>query len=311
MFNIIEKRRWYFLLSGILMALSIAAVIVSIVHFGLPLQTSLDATEGSILVLEFDEAVNEDDIRTVFVARGLREVIIQQRGAPEKYTWQVRTREITADEFDGLLAALENQVGKIDRDAATLNSVQPVAGSEMIRTGGLTILVAALIVALFTWFFFRQLPHAFRYGVCAIAGILFNLLILFGFYALMGIVGAWGMDALFFIAALAVIGFSAQSMIAVLDHIRENTSRHKTESYETVANRSILETLHPSLATLLCATFVLVAILLLGGQTTRLFVATILVGTLSATFFSTFVAVPLLVAWERSARRRAAARATA
>jgi preprotein translocase SecF subunit len=310
MFNIIEKRRWYFLLSGILMALSIAAVIVSIVQFGLPLQTSLDATEGSILGLEFDEAVNEDDIRTVFVARGLRGVIVQQRGAPEKYTWQVRTREITAGEFDGLLAALENQVGEIDRDAATLDSVQPVAGSEMMRTGGLTILVAALIVALFTWFFFRQLPHAFRYGVCAIAGILFNLLIVCGFYALMGIVGTWGMDAMFFIAVLAAIGFSGQSVIAVLDHIRENTSRHKTESYETVANRSILETLHPSLATLFCATFVMVAILLLGGQTTRLFVATILVGTLSATFFSIFVAVPLLVAWEKTARRRAAARVT-
>ncbi len=310
MFNIIEKRRGYFILSGILMALSIAAVIVSIVQFGLPLQTSLDATEGSILGLEFDEAVNEDDIRTVFVARGLRGVIVQQRGAPEKHTWQVRTREITADEFDGLLAALE-QVGEIDRDAATLDSVQPVAGSEMMRTGGLTILVAALIVALFTWFFFRHLPHAFRYGVCAIAGILFNLLIVCGFYALMGIVGTWGMDAMFFIAVLAAIGFSGQSVIAVLDHIRENTSRHKTESYETVANRSILETLHPSLATLFCATFVMVAILLLGGQTTRLFIATILVGTLSATFFSIFVAVPLLVAWEKTARRRAAARATA
>jgi preprotein translocase SecF subunit len=309
MFNIIEKRRWYLSIAGILMILSIAAVIASIVQFGLPLQKSLDATEGSILVLEFDEAVNEDDIRTVFVARGLRGVIVQQRGAPEKHTWQVRTREITADEFDGLLAALE-QVGEIDRDAATLDSVQPVAGSEMMRTGGLTILVAALIVALFTWFFFRQLPHAFRYGVCAIAGILFNLLIVCGFYALMGIVGTWGMDAMFFIAVLAAIGFSGQSVIAVLDHIRENTSRHKTESYETVANRSILETLHPSLATLFCATFVMVAILLLGGQTTRPFVATILVGTLSATFFSIFVAVPLLVAWEKTARRRAAARVT-
>jgi preprotein translocase SecF subunit len=311
MFNIIEKRRWYFIIAGILMALSIATVIVSIVQFGLPLQTSLDATEGSILVLKFDEAVNEDDIRTVFVDRGLRGAIVQQRGAPEKYTWQVRTREITADEFDGLLAALEEQVGEIDRDAATLDSVQPVVGSEVMRTGGLAILVAALLVALFTWSFFRQLPHAFRYGMCAIAGILFNLLILFGFYALMGIVGTWGVDTLFFVAVLAVIGFSAQNVITIFGHIRENTSRHKTESYETVANRSILETLHPSLATLLCATFVLVAILLLGGQTTRLFVATMLVGTLSATFFSIFIAVPLLVAWEKSARRRAAAQATA
>ena len=96
------------------------------------------------------------------------------------------------------------------------------------------------------------------------------------------------------------------------DHrIRENTSRHKTESYETVANRSILETIHPSLATQLCATLVMVAILLLGGQTTTLFIATMLVGTLSGAFFSIFIAVPLLVAWEKSARRRAAARATA
>ena len=311
MFNIIEKRRWYFAISGILIALSIAALIISTVQFGLPLQTSFDSTEGSILGLEFDEAVNEDDIRTVFVNRGLKGAIVQQRGAPEKYTWQVRTREITADEFDGLLAALEEQVGEIDRDAATLDSVQPVAGSEVIRTGGLAILVAALIVTVFTWFFFRQLPHALRYGVCAIAGLLYNLLIVFGFYALMGIVGVWAVDILFFVAVLAVIGFSGQNVIAVFDRIRENISRHKTELYETVANRSILETIHCSLATQLCATFVMVALLLLGGQTTTLFIATMLVGTLSGAFFSIFIAVPLLVAWEKSARRRAAARATA
>jgi preprotein translocase subunit SecF len=64
-------------------------------------------------------------------------------------------------------------------------------------------------------------------------------------------------------------------------------------------NRSILETIHRSVATQLNAIFIMIAILLFGGATIKQFISTLLVGMLSGTYSSMFTAVPLLVAWEK------------
>lgn len=311
MFNIVEKRRWYFIFSAILLALSVAAMALSTGQFGQPMRLGIDFTGGSIFKLKFDRTVGEDDIRTVFVDYGLESAIVQPLGTPEEHTWQVRTREVTADEVGDLLVTLEEQVGAIDRDALTFDTVEPSVGGEVARAAGFAILVAALVIVAFMWFSFRRVPHAFRYGVCTIAGMTHNLLIAFGFYALMGLLAGWEVDALFLTAILTVIGFSVQDVIVVFDRIRENIPRYKTEPFERIVNRSILETIHRSLATQLNAMFVMVAIILFGGATIKPFIATMLVGMISETYSAIFIAVPLLVVWEKAAMQRATARTTA
>jgi preprotein translocase SecF subunit len=311
MFNIVEKRRWYFIFSAVLIALSIAAMALSYTLFNQPLRLGIDFTGGSIFVLTFDQPVGEDDLRAVFTNYGLEGAIVQPVGSPGENTWQVRTREVTANEVGSLLGAMEDSLGKIDRDALTFDTVEPAVGGEVARAAGLAILVAAVIIVAFMWFSFRRVPNAFRYGVCTIAGMLYNLIIAFGFYALMGAIAGWEVDALFLTAILTVIGFSVQDVIVVFDRIRENIPKHKTEPYEKVVNRSILETIHRSLATQLNAMFVMVAIILFGGTTIKPFIATMLVGMVSETYSAIFIAVPLLVVWEKAAARRAVARATA
>ncbi len=311
MFNIVEKRRWYFLFSAVLIALSIAVMVASTVKFGQPMRLGIDFTGGSIFVLKFDQTVGEDDIRAVFADYGLESAIVQPRGAPEEHIWQVRTREVTANEVGSLLATLEERVGKIDRDALTFDTVEPAVGGEVTRAAALAILVASLIIVAFMWFSFRRVPHAFRYGVCTIAGMLHNVIVSFGFYALMGILAGWETDALFLTAILTVIGFSVQDVIVVFDRIRENIPKHKKEPFERVVNRSILETIHRSLATQLNAMFVMIAIILFGGATIKPFISTMLVGMVSETYSAIFIAVPLLVVWEKVAARRGVARAMA
>jgi len=100
-------------------------------------------------------------------------------------------------------------------------------------------------------------------------------------------------------------------VIVVFDRIRENIPRYKTEPFDTVVNRSILETIHRSLATQLNAMFVMLAIILFGGTTIKPFIATMLVGMISETYSAIFIAVPLLAAWEKAATRRALTQARA
>ncbi|MCX7681248.1 MAG: protein translocase subunit SecF [Anaerolineae bacterium] len=306
--NLVERRRWYFAFSAVLIVLSTAAMVASYVRFGRPARLSIDFTGGSIFVLKFDRAASEEEVRAAFADYGLEGAIVQPLGRPEEHTWQVRTRQVAADEVEALLSLLEERIGKIDHDALTFDTVEPAIGGEVTRAAGLAILVAALVIVVFMWFSFRRVPNAFRYGVCTIVGMVHNLVISFGFYVLMGILSGWEMDVLFLTAVLTVIGFSVQDVIVVFDRIRENIPRHKSEPYETVVNRSILETLHRSLATQLNAMFVMLAIILFGGSTIKPFISTMLVGMMSETYSAIFVAVPLLVVWEKVvANARAAA----
>jgi preprotein translocase SecF subunit len=310
-FSIVEKRRWYYIGSGILLAACLIVMVVSTVLYGEPLRIGNDFSGGSIFVVEFDTITTEGAIRSVFAEQGLDNPIVQPRGTPDERTWQVRTRVVTADEVSGLLAALEDQIGPVNEDTLQFDSVAPAVGGEVARAAGFAVLVTAAIIVAFIWFSFRRVPNAERYGVCTVVGMGHNLVITFGFYSLMGIVAGWEVDALFLTAVLTVIGFSVQDVIVVFDRIRENIPRHRREPFETIVNRSILETIHRSLATQLNAMFVMVAVILFGGDTIRPFVATMLVGMVSETYSAIFIAVPLLVTWEKAAARRTGAEALA
>jgi preprotein translocase SecF subunit len=164
---------------------------------------------------------------------------------------------------------------------------------------------------MFIIFAFRKVPNALRYGICAIAAMLHDILVTVGLFSMASIALGWEADALFLTALLTVVGFSVQDTIVVFDRIRENILRRRGEAFETIVNRSLLETIHRSLATQLNAIFVLVALLLLGGATMQQFVAVLLVGLLSGTYSSIFNAVPLLVVWETGKVVGTTAKATA
>jgi preprotein translocase SecF subunit len=311
MFNIVQKRRWYYIASGILILLGVAAMIVSTIQFGTPVRLGVDFTSGSRLEIHFEEPVTEDDLRAVLAAYGMEEARIQRLGNLEENIWQIRLSETDPEQIRALQSDLDEQVAPVDEDLTYSRTVSPTVGGEVTQAAATAVLVASVIILGFIWWSFRRVPHAFRYGVVAIIGMLHDLLIALGFYAVMGIVRGWEIDALFLTAILTVIGFSVQDTIVVFDRIRENIPRYRGEPFERVVNRSILETIHRSLATQLNAIFVMIAIIIFGGETIRPFITAMLVGMISGTYSSIFIAVPLIVTWEQTIRgRRARARAT-
>jgi preprotein translocase SecF subunit len=223
---------------------------------------------------------------------------VTRLGEEEDNTWQIRSEFMSPDDSQAVKAALTSEAS-IDDSKSEIDSVSPTVGAEVTRAAALAVFVAAVAILLFVVIAFRQVPNAFRYGVCAIAAMMHDILVTMGFMAIAGLLMGWEADALFLTAMLTVIGFSVQDTIVVFDRIRENIPKRKTEAYETIVNRSILETLHRSLATQLNAIFVMVALLLFGGASIQQFIAVLLVGMVSGTYSSIFNAVPLLVAWEK------------
>lgn len=305
MFNLVEKRRWFFTVSAVLILLSLGMLVLTQARFGRPLRLAVDFTGGSLFVLHFDGPATETAIQAVFAANGLTETIIQRLGRPEDNTWQVRTREVIPEQVRAIFSDLAEQVAPVNRDLSTYESVSPIVGGEVTRAAGIAIAVAAIIIVGFIWWSFRRVPHSVRYGVSAIAAMFHALIIVIGFYALMGILQGWEVDALFLTAVLTVTSFSVQDTIVMFDRIRENITRYRAEPFERIANRSILETIHRSLATQLNAIFVMIAIILFGGDSIRPFISAMLVGMLVGTYSSFGIAVPLVVAWEKATERRA------
>lgn len=299
MFNIVEKRRWFFLLSALIIVPGLAMMIYSTIATGAPFRLSIDFLGGSIYELRFEAAgATEDSLRTVFAAIGDDSIIVQRIGGEDDYRWSVRAGFHDVSVTNDILARL-GEIAPLDRGSFRVETVSATIGQEVTRSALAAVAVAALVITGFIVVAFRQVPNAIRYGVCAIAAMIHDILVVMGVMSLMGLLLGWEIDALFLTAVLTVVGFSVQDSIVVFDRIRENIPKHLGEPYETIVNRSIWETIHRSLATQLNAFFIMAAILLFGGETVKQFIAILFIGLLSGTYSSIFTAVPLLVAWQK------------
>lgn len=310
MFSLVERRRYYFIFSSLLITLGIATLVYSTITTGSPVQLSIDFTGGTLLSLQFEEQVEEQTIRDTLEQFNVDDIVVQRLSAiggeetdqpayPEGSRWSVRTDELDENQVRDILNAFETEVAPLDRGAVETSQVSASVGREVTQAAILAILAASFVVLGFMWFAFRKVPHAFRYGLCAIAAMLHDIMVMVSMISITGLFFDWQVDALFLTAMLTVVGFSVQDTIVVFDRIRENIPRRRGESYELVVNRSVLETVHRSLATQLNAIFVMIALILFGGDTIRQFVVTLLVGLSSGTYSSIFIAVPLLVSWSK------------
>lgn len=316
MFNIVQRRRWFFLFSGVVIIAGLISMAISIATYPqhTPLRLSIDFLGGSLFEVQFkpidankpSTPLDETQIASAFSQYNARDVLVQKLQdptQPEQNHWQVRSSYIDDTETNEIKIRL-NAIGapqnlQIDAGTLDVNQVSPTIGAEVTRAALIAIIVASIIVLGWIVFAFRQVNGAFRYGVCAVLAMLHDVLVMVGIMSIMGLVFKWEADSLFLTALLTVVGYSVQDTIVVFDRIRENAARHRGEPYEMIINRSILETLKRSFSMQLVVAFVMLSLVLLGGESIRQFVAVFLVGLLSGTYSSTFTAIPLLVAWEK------------
>jgi preprotein translocase subunit SecF len=196
-----------------------------------------------------------------------------------------------------LLEALTEKIGELT--VVRFDNVGPSIGEQVTSRGTLAVAVSSLLVVLFIAWSFRGVQNAFRYGICAILAMIHDVAIIFSITAFGSLVLGWEIDSLFLTALLTVIGFSMQDTIVVFDRIRENASTYRRLDFETLVNHSIVQTLQRSINTqLMTVEFLLLALILFGGVTLQEFASILLIGLLSGTYSSIFIAAPILVLWE-------------
>jgi preprotein translocase subunit SecF len=297
MLHLVEKRKWYFLLSAIIIIPGLVAMIYSVITTPnhLPFKLAIDFTGGSIWELSFPQPVQPSDLRQVFTDAGFTDTAVTTLSGGN--TLQVRSKPLDETQKVELTAAIKAKFGS-DVNELQFTSVGPAIGREVTRASVLAVIAASLAIMGFLIVAFRKVPHPFRYGASAVIAMIHDILVTAGVFSILSLIFNWQADALFLTAVLTVIGFSVQDTIVVFDRIRENTPKYRGETFTQIADRSLTETLHRSLATQLNAMFIMVALLIFGGATINQFVAVMMIGLISGTYSSIFNAVPILAGWE-------------
>jgi preprotein translocase subunit SecF len=287
--NILGKRYIFFALS----LLIILPGLIILFTGGLPL--SIDFKGGSLLEVKFDAASpSPGEIMEVYDESNIKDTQVQ---TSDTGTFIIRSEFLENNTRDGLLNALTEKFGNVE--IVRFDSVGPSIGEQVTSRGTLAVIVSSLLVVLFIAWSFRGVQNAFRYGICAILAMIHDVAIIFAVTAYGGLLFGWEIDALFLTALLTVIGFSMQDTIVVFDRIRENMSVYRRLDFETLVNHSIVQTLQRSINTqLMTVEFLLLALILFGGVTLREFASVLLIGLMSGTYSSIFIAAPILVLWE-------------
>jgi len=191
--------------------------------------------------------------------------------------------------IEKIRADLKNQGATEDR----LETVGPTIGPELVKKTIYGLLISTSAILLWIAYQFKSI----KFGISATIATLHDALVVIGVYSILGHFFGAEIDFLFVTALLTIISFSVHDTIVVYDRIRE-LQKKSNENLKDLANKALSETMVRSINNSFTIIFMLVALILLGGETTKWFATALLIGTISGTYSSPFVAVPILVTWD-------------
>jgi len=296
---IINKTKTWFLTSIILIVLSVG----SIIYFGF--NWGIDFVGGSITEVSYEVRPDVEIMRSTIEGLGLGGVVVRPTGDKNII---VKTKSLGEVEKASLLSAL-SQDGKNKNELIRYNAVGPSVGQELRSKAIWAISIVMIAIVLFIIFAFRKVSEpvpSWKYGIATIVALFHDLLIPTGAYVILGHFVGYEIDLLFVAALLAVMGYSVHDTIVVFDRVRENLRKNiefgEKEDFEVTVGHGLMQTMGRSINTSLTTLFALIALFVLGGDSTRGFTAVLMVGVLVGAYSSIFLASPLLVWFNRKVK---------
>jgi preprotein translocase subunit SecF len=296
---IITYRNIFFAISAMFVALAIG----SIAFFGLSLST--DFTGGTLVEMKYETSrPAEALVESALTENGLAGFSLRESG---DLGFTLRAGALT-DEQRAALPAIFS-IGENNARVDVLSEVGPTIGAELRTKAWFALAAVLLCILLFIAFAFRKVSEpisSWVYGVIALVTLSFDVIVPLGFFAVLGSITGAQIDTLFVTAILTILGYSVHDTIVVFDRTRENLrinqEKGRKEDFAHVAGRSVQQTFARSLNTSITTLLSLVALYLLGPESTQDFALMLFVGIVAGTYSSIFFATPLLVAWEKMRR---------
>ncbi|MFH2085729.1 MAG: protein translocase subunit SecF [bacterium] len=261
----------------------------SLVTYGL--KPSIDFTGGSTIV--WTTSVEESTLRDLAKTESID---IREMGKVSG-VWTITTSPLGKDLYQTYKTKVADIGSVVEQQ---FNTVGPALGSELINKTIYAVVLAASLILFYVAYRFQNI----KFGVSAILAMLHDSLVLLGVFSLLGHFMGIEVDTLYVTALLTILSFSVHDTIVVYDRIRELKKKYGYLDFKEIVNRAVVETMGRSINNSLTIIFMLLAMYMLGGETTRWFIFALLVGTVSGTYSSTFTAAPILIVWEKLAKKR-------
>lgn len=289
-FQFIGWRRKAFLLSSLMIALAIISLIIR----GGP-KYSIDFTGGTLVQLKFEKPISIEEARQALTdVVGLTRYDLQSFGGENRVIF--RTAELEERELE---IALEEKLRSAFPDnhfeRERTESVGPKIGEELKEKAVLAVAYSLIGILVYITIRFE-----FRFGIAAVIALFHDVLITLGAFSWSGRELSLAVIAAF----LTIVGYSLNDTIVIFDRIREGLALWRKESYEKVLNRSINQTLSRTVITSGTTLFVIFCLFVLGGEVLSDFAFALLIGVITGTYSSIFVASPVLVEWYLSSSEK-------
>lgn len=287
--DFLGKRRIFFLLS---LVTSVVGLLVTAIW---GLEYGIDFEGGTEVAVELQPALDVGDIRSAIGKAGFRGAEIKSYGKPNQFLIRVKESLATTHGQEPTTAILSALRQHFPQQSVTLlksDKVGPKIGAEMRLNALIAIVLATVAILLYIAFRFE-----FVYGLGAVVALMHDVVIAISAIAIVHHLGILRIEInqSILAALLTVVGFSVNDTVIIFDRIRENREHHKGMNLIKLMNLSINETLSRTINTVLTTVLVLLAILFLGGEVLQGFAFTMLVGIITGTYSTIFIASAFVV----------------
>ncbi|MGR9072386.1 MAG: protein translocase subunit SecF [Gammaproteobacteria bacterium] len=280
--DFISKRKFAYIFSGLLLAVSVVSLALNGLRFG------IDFTGGTLVEIGYPRTVELDKLRGGLAEGGFGDATVQHFGTTKDVLIRLKPQEgISQAELSSRVLEAINKKAEISGDLRRVEFVGPQVGDELANDGGLAVLYSLFGILVYVAWRFE-----YKFSVGAVVALIHDIIITLGFFSVFGL----EFDLTVLAAILAVIGYSLNDTIVVYDRIRENFRKLRKGSANEVTNISINQTLSRTVMTSFTTILVVIALALLGGEIIHNFAVALLVGILIGTYSSIFVASPTVLA---------------
>lgn len=296
-FDFIGKRKISFILSLILVATGLTAVVM--LSMG-KANLGIQFVGGTLVEGYFENTVQTSDLRSALAGGGYPDAEIQHlTGTGNDNTFLIRIKSDPVEGTQKAQAVIDLVRQSFPSNTFTMESVHevgPAVGATLQRQARWAVLVSLLGILVYI-----TLRFDFRFGVAATIATFHDVL------AVLGIFYVFHVETTLLVisALLTLAGYSLTDTVVVYDRIRENLKKqHKKADFVPAINRSINEVLSRTIMTSVTVLVVVLALFFLGGPVLRDFSLALILGVIVGTYSSVFVASPIYVEWESRSPRR-------
>jgi len=286
-YDFIGKRKFTAWLSLIVILLCVGSIFF---HRGL--RYGVDFAGGLLIQIKFSKAVDISEVRKAMDAMGMKDAVVQKFGGEDEFLIRVeKTSEDLEEASQKIQTSMKEQFKGQPPEIRRVEVVGPKVGQDLKKKALWAVGLSFLGILIYVGFRF----HEFAYGLGGIAALFHDIIITYGVISIFNIEYSLTLLAVI----LTIIGFSINDTIVIFDRVRENIKKMRKEDLETIFNVSINETLGRTVLTSGTVMMVVLILFFFGGPVIHDFAFTLMIGLISGTYSTIYIASPVVLSWEK------------